>query len=215
MSCGTWPLCDFVEQREEQNNTQKHFCEAFLWVKYKWQTGCKGDVVVFVNPSGRLLQTHVVEPWSRYDQEKPSLPPTNESFYMQPPDYLKPWQQQVSALVSKLERPLLCVRGTAGRYPGQNQGKSERTRSYNMFITAVARMLCIYYGAASQLCLTRSSLSPENVLLLQSIQQKRIIVFGSSRVPQTSFYCIITRLSGTLTAGLFSNCNKCSEDPNL
>lgn len=136
---------------------------AFLWVKYKWQTGCKWDIVVFVNPSGRLLQTLAVELWSRYDKEKPSpsLPPTNESFDLQPPDYLKPWQQQVSALVWKPGRPLLCVQGTAGWFPGQNQGKSYCTRSYNMFITSVTRMLCIYYDAASKLCLTRSPLSPK------------------------------------------------------
>lgn len=49
----------------------------------------------------------------------------------------------------------------------------------------------------------------------RAFNKNAFIDFGSSRVPQTSFYCIITRLSGTLTAGLFSNCKKCSQDPKL
>lgn len=50
-----------------------------------------------------------------------------------------------------------------------------------MFITAVARILCIDYGAASHL--TQSSSSQENVLVLQSVQQKHIYRFWQLKSP--------------------------------
>lgn len=100
----------------------------------------------------RYIKT--IELWNRYDKEEqsPYFPPTNESFDVMPPGYLKPWQQQVSALVWTLQRHLPWVRGSAGWCPGQNQGKSCCTCSCNMFITEYSAFIMVHLHSPASRC---------------------------------------------------------------